>query len=63
MSHFYEQVKCGKTYECLSLYRHFWIYGMELWSDLDLYLIAFKSHKCLFFQRGFHALYLITQAV
>jgi Transposase DDE domain len=46
-----------------SLYGQLWIYGMELWSDLALKLMALKPHKRLYFQRGFQALSLIQQAV
>jgi Transposase DDE domain len=46
-----------------SLYGQLWIYGMELWSDLALRLMALKPHKRLYFQRGFQALSLIQQAV
>jgi hypothetical protein len=43
-------------------YRQLWIYGMELWADLALNLIALKPHKRLFFQRGFQGLSLMKQA-
>lgn len=46
-----------------ALYGQLWIYGMELWADLALNLIALKPHKRLFFQRGFQALSLMKQAV
>ena len=46
-----------------ALYGQKWIYAMELWADLALGLIALKSHKRLHFQRGFHALSLMKQAV
>lgn len=46
-----------------SLYGQLWIYGMELWADLALNLIALNPHKSLFFQRGFQSLLLIKQAV
>lgn len=46
-----------------ALYGQLWIYGMELWSDLALRLMALKPHKRLYFQRGFQALSLIQQAV
>jgi len=38
-----------------------WIYGMELWHDWVLSLIALKPHKRLYFQRGFYALSLMQQ--
>jgi Transposase DDE domain len=47
----------------LSLYGQRWIYGMNLWSDWVLSLIALKPHKRLYFQRGFQALALIQQAL
>jgi Transposase DDE domain len=47
----------------LSLYGQRWSYGMELWSDWVLSLIALKPHKRLHFQRGFYALSLIQQAL
>ena len=47
----------------LSLYGQRWIYGMELWNDWVLSLIALKPHKRLYFQRGFQALSLIQQAL
>lgn len=46
-----------------ALYGQLWMYGMELWADLALNLIALKPHKRLFFQRGFQALSLMKQAV
>lgn len=46
-----------------SLYGQRWIYGMELWADWALKLIALKPHKRLYFQRGFQALSLIQQAM
>ena len=46
-----------------ALYGQLWIYGMELWADLALLLMALKPHKRLFFQRGFQALSLMKQAV
>jgi hypothetical protein len=46
----------------LSLYGQRWIYGMELWNDWVLSLIALKPHKRLYFQRGFYALSLMQQA-
>lgn len=46
----------------LGLYGQRWIYGMELWHDWALGLIALKPHKRLYFQRGFHALSLMQQA-
>ena len=45
------------------LYGQRWIYGMELWSDWVSRLIALKPHKRFYFQRGFHALSLMQQAV
>lgn len=45
------------------LYGQRWIYGMELWADWALNLVALKPHKRLYFQRGFYALSLIQQAV
>jgi hypothetical protein len=45
----------------LGLYGQRWIYGMELWNDLVLRLIALKLHKRLYFQRGFYALSLMQQ--
>ncbi|MEA5572597.1 IS4 family transposase [Calothrix sp. UHCC 0171] len=46
-----------------SLYGQRWIYGMELWADWAFRLMALKPHKRLYFQRGFHALSLMKQAV
>lgn len=46
----------------LGLYGQRWIYGMELWPDWASRLIALKSHKRLYFQRGFYALSLMQQA-
>jgi Transposase DDE domain len=46
----------------LGLYGQRWQYGMELWHDWVLNLIALKPHKRLYFQRGFYALSLIQQA-
>ena len=46
----------------LGLYGQRWRYGMDLWTDWVLNLIALKPHKRLYFQRGFHALSLIQQA-
>jgi len=46
----------------LGLYGQRWIYGMELWSDWALRLIALKPHKRHYFQLGFHALSLMQQA-
>lgn len=45
------------------LYGQRWIYGMELWADWVLRLIALKPHKRLYFQRGFHALSLMQTAL
>jgi Transposase DDE domain len=45
----------------LGLYGQRWIYGMELWHDWVLRLIALKPHKWLYFQRGFYALSLMQQ--
>jgi hypothetical protein len=45
----------------LGLYGQRWIYGMELWNDWVLRLIALKLHKRLYFQRGFYALSLMQQ--
>lgn len=45
----------------LGLYGQRWIYGMELWKDWVLSLIALKPHKSLYFQRGFYALSLMQQ--
>lgn len=47
----------------LGLYGQRWRYGMELWADWALNLIALKPHKRLYFQRGFCALSLIQQLV
>jgi hypothetical protein len=47
----------------LSLYGQRWIYGMELWNDWVLRLIALKPHKRLYFQRGFQALSFMQQAL
>jgi hypothetical protein len=47
----------------LSLYGQRWIYGMELWNDWVISLIALKPHKRLYFQRGFYALSLMQQAL
>ena len=46
----------------LGLYGQRWRYGMELWADWALKLMALKPHKRLYFQRGFYALSLIQQA-
>ena len=46
----------------LGLYGQRWIYGMELWHDWVLRLVALKPRKWLFFQRGFCALSLMQQA-
>ncbi|AFZ01289.1 IS4 family transposase [Calothrix sp. PCC 6303] len=46
-----------------AIYGQRWIYAMELWADLALGLIALKPHKRLHFQRGFHALSLMKQAL
>jgi hypothetical protein len=46
----------------LGLYGQRWRYGMELWADWVMNLIALKPHKHLYFQRGFYALSLIQQA-
>ncbi|MCF4970253.1 transposase, partial [Nostoc sp. CMAA1605] len=43
------------------LYGQRWRYGMELWADWVLSLIALKPHKRLYFQRGFYALSLMHQ--
>jgi hypothetical protein len=45
----------------LGLYGQRWKYGMELWNDWVLRLIALKPHKRLYFQRGFYALALMQQ--
>jgi hypothetical protein len=45
----------------LGLYGQCWVYGMELWNDWVLRLIALKPHKRLDFQRGFLALSLMPQ--
>lgn len=45
------------------LYGQRWIYGMELWADWALNLIALKPHKRLYFQRGLDALSLMQQAI
>lgn len=45
----------------LGLYGQRWSYGMELWHNWGLRLIALKPHKWLYFQRGFYALSLIQQ--
>ena len=47
----------------LGLYGQRWQYGMSLWADWVLQLIALKPHKRLYFQRGFYALSLIQQAL
>jgi hypothetical protein len=47
----------------LGLYGQRWRYGMELWADWALNLIALKPHKRLYFQRGFCALSLMQQLV
>jgi Transposase DDE domain len=46
----------------LGLYGQRWMYGMELWHDWVLRLIALKPHKWLYFQRGFCALSLMQRA-
>jgi hypothetical protein len=43
------------------LYGQRWRYGMELWADWVLSLVALKPHKRLYFQRGFYALSLMQQ--
>lgn len=43
------------------LYGQRWRYGMELWADSVLSLIALKPHKRIYFQRGFYALFLMQQ--
>lgn len=45
------------------LYGQRWRYGMELWTDWVLSLIALKPHKRLYFQRGFYALSLMQQTL
>jgi len=47
----------------LGLYGQRWIYAMELWADWAFRLVALKPHKHRYFQRGFHALSLIQQAL
>ncbi len=47
----------------LGLYGQRWQYGMSLWADWVLRLIALKPHKRLYFQRGFRALSLFQQAL
>ena len=44
------------------LYGQRWLYGMELWSDWALRLIALKPHKRLYFQCSFQVLSLMQQA-
>ncbi|WP_027268927.1 IS4 family transposase [Leptolyngbya sp. PCC 6406] len=46
-----------------SLYGQRWLYAMDLWADWALKLVALKPHKHRYFQRGFHALSLIQQAL
>ncbi|NEP52288.1 MAG: IS4 family transposase [Moorea sp. SIO3C2] len=45
------------------LYGYAWIFSMDLWADFVLPLLALKSHKRLYFQRGFNALSLMRQAI
>ena len=45
----------------LGLYGQRWLYGMELWKDWALSLIALKPHQRLYFQHGFYALSLMQQ--
>jgi transposase len=45
------------------LYGYAWIFSMELWADFVLPLLVLKSHKRLYFQRGFNALSLMRQAI
>jgi len=45
----------------LGLYGQRWKYGMELWADWALNLMALKPHKRLYFQRGLYALSLMQQ--
>lgn len=47
----------------VSLYGQRWLYGMEVWADWALQLMALKPHKRLYFQRGLKALSLMQQAV
>ncbi len=47
----------------LGLYGQRWRYGMELWADWALNLIALKPHKQLYYQRGLSALSLMQQAL
>lgn len=46
-----------------ALYGQRWIYGMEIWSQWALSLMALKPHKRLYFQRGLHALSLMQQVI
>jgi Transposase DDE domain len=47
----------------LGLYGQRWVYAMELCADWALRLVALKTHKRRYFQRGFRALSLIQQAL
>ena len=40
-----------------------WLYGMDLWADWADRLMALKSHKRLYFKRGFMALSLMKQVM
>lgn len=43
----------------VGLYGYAWIFSMRLWADFVLPLLALKTHKRLYFQRGFEALSLM----
>lgn len=56
--------KCPRQSEfSLGLYGQRWRYGMEVWADRALQLIALKPHKRLYFQQGFYALSLIQSVL
>ena len=45
----------------VGLYGYAWMFSMELWADWVMPLLALKSHKRRYFQRGFDALALMRQ--
>lgn len=49
------------AYSWATMHGQRWQYGMELWHDWVVRLIALKPHKRLYFQRGFYALSLMQQ--
>ena len=46
-----------------ALYGQRWIYGMEIWAEWALSLMALKPHKRLYFQHGLRALSLMQQVI